>query len=64
MPSAIHRIGLFIFKHPPVVKRMKKNDDKSVTDSHTKSLEDEAYNKKVVRSELLELYGGLLHGLT
>ena len=36
-----------------VVKRMKTNDDKSVTDSHTKSVEDEAYNEKVVRSELL-----------
>ena len=35
------------------VKRMKTNDDKSVTDSHTKSMEDEAYNEKVVRSELL-----------
>ena len=35
-----------------VVKRMKTNDDKSVTDSHTKSVEDEAYNEKVVRSEL------------
>ena len=32
---------------------MKTNDDKSVTDSHTKSVEDEAYNEKVVRSELL-----------
>ena len=31
-----------------VVKRMKTNDDRSVTDSHTKSVEDE-----VVRSELL-----------
>ena len=30
MPSAIQRIGLFIFKHPIVVKRMKTNDDKSV----------------------------------
>ena len=36
-----------------VVKRMKTNDDKSLTDSHTKSVEDEAYNEKVVRSELL-----------
>ena len=53
MPSAIQTIGLFIFKHPPVVKRMKTNDDKSVTDSHTKSVEDEAYNEKVVRSDLL-----------
>ena len=33
-----------------VVKRMKTNDDKSVTDSHTKSVEDEAYDEKVVRS--------------
>ena len=41
------------FKHPPVVKGMKTNDDKSVTDSHTKSVEDEAYNEKVIRSELL-----------
>ena len=53
MTSAIQRIGLFIFKHPPVVKQMKTNDDKSVRDSHTKSVEDEAYNEKVVRSELL-----------
>ena len=53
MSSAMQRIGLFIFKHPPAVKRMKTNDDKSVTDSHTKSVEDEAYNEKVVRSELL-----------
>ena len=36
-----------------VVKRMKTNDDNSVTDSHTKSVEDEAYDEKVVRSELL-----------
>ena len=36
-----------------VVKRMKTKDDKSVTDSHTKSVEDETYNEKVVRSELL-----------
>ena len=53
MPSAIQRIGLFIFKYPPLVKRKKTNDDKSVTDSHTKYVEDEAYNEKVVRSELL-----------
>ena len=55
-----------------VVKRMKTNDDKSVTDSHTESVEDEAYNEKVVRSELLSSIermtpanrdGGLLHGL-
>ena len=55
---------------------MKTNDDKSVTDFHTKSVEDEAYNEKVVRSELLSSIermtpaaqdnrdGGLLHGLT
>ena len=36
-----------------VVKRMKTNDDKSVTDSHTKSVEDEPYSVKVVRSGLL-----------
>ena len=51
MPSAIQRIGLFFFQHPPVVKRMKTNDGKPVTDSHTKSVEDEAYNEKVVRSD-------------
>ena len=32
---------------------MKTNDDKSMTDYHTKSVEDEAYNEKVVSSEFL-----------
>ena len=50
----IQRMPSVYFQRPSctVVKRMKTNDDKSVTDSHTKSVEDEAYNEKVVRSEL------------